>query len=257
MPLRSYTTDQDWDDAYGPVAPRVQSRPEYSDLEWRQDDPNLGGPAVWGPIETRFESPTGTTWKRQKRIHFSQNPLGWQVNYYGTQDLPEYWYQRRNQILTEHTIGVNDRILIIGAGTGALVKAFQDGGYTAVWGLEPSTWIQGNSLHQWGSVILVDAELTGGNQLLARLRQATGDDVFLWVIDEEMMEGYTDTELDHVEVNPSTRFVDLPELLLTPGTSPSRIIHLVRTTGDPTIVNLHTMAEWEAFDPAHSWMEVF
>lgn len=257
MPLRNYTTDQDWDDAYSPVAPRVQSHPEYSDLEWLQNDPESGDPWVYGPIETRYESPTGATWKRQKRIKFSAAPLRWQVNYQGSQDLPEYWYDRRNLILTQHTIGLNDRILILGAGTGALVKAFKDVGYTAVWGLESSTWIQGNSLHMWNDVVLVNEDITGGNQLLARLRQGTGGDEFLWVIDEEMMEGYTDIELVNIEVSPSTRFVDLPELLLTPGTPQSHIIHLVRTTGDPSIVNIHTMAEWEAFDPQHSWMEVF
>lgn len=257
MPLLNYTTDADWDLAYGPTAPRVPSRAEYTDYEWRQDNPDLGGPAVWGPIETRYESPTGTTWRRQKRLSFSGDPLAWQVNFYGREDLPEYYYERRNRILLEHAIALSDRILILGAGTGALVKAFADVGYTNVFGLEPSNWIQGNNLHMWGGVVLVDASITGGNQLMARLRQATGDDVFDWIIDEEMSIGYTDAELVNIEINPATRWIDLPERLLGTGVPQTHIVHLVRTTGDPTIVNIHTMVEWEAFDPAHSWMEVF
>ena len=247
MPLLSYTTDADWDAAYGQTAPRVQSRAEYTDYEWRQAD------GSWGAIETRAAGPP--FYRRQKRIVFSAAPLSWQVNFYGSEDLPEYYYERRNAILVEHAIALSDRILILGAGTGALVKAFRDVGYSECYGLENSPWIQGNSLHMWNGVVLVDASLTAGNQLLARLRQGTGDDEFAWVIDEEMMVGYTDAELTAIEINPSTRFVDLPERLLAPGTPQSHIIHLVRTYGDPTIINVHDIAWWTTLDPAHSWME--
>ena len=248
MPLRDYTTDADWDAAYSPVAPRVQSHAEYTDYEWRQPD------MTWGAIETRVGPPY---YRRQKRIRFSAAPLRWQVNYQGEQDLPEAWYDRRNTILAEHPIALTDRVLVVGAGTGVLVRAFRDVGYTAVFGLEPSDWIQGNALHMWGDVVLVDSDITQGNQLKARLRNGTGDDEFTWIIDEEMSTGYTDAELVEIRVNPSTRWIDLPELLLSPGVPHSHIIHLVRTSGDPTIVNVHPIEWWQALDPAHSWMEVW
>ena len=246
MPIHEYDTAADWDAAYGPTPPRTPDTLSVRMEEWLQPDDS------WGDIATRKGPPYIS---RRRPISFSEDPLLWQINYYGRAETPEYWYERRNKILTIHAIPKGDRILIVGAGTGALVKAFKDDAYTAVFGLEPSSFIQNNSLHMWGDVVVVDSDITQGNQLLARLRQGTGDDVFDWIIDEEMMLGYTDAELETVETG-AYRFLDLPEILLDDGVPQSRIIHLVRTSGDPAFINIHTLAEWQAMDPAHSWMEI-
>lgn len=229
--------DTKWDAAYGPAnTSRVPQHTQYVQV-----------------------SPTN---RRVRKLPFTEDPVLWQILFYGKQNEPEYWYERRDAILAAHAISTSDRILVLGAGTGALVYAFHQAGYLNCWGLEPSTFIQGNAARVWGSVILVDADLRGGNQLLSALRKnpaqgGTGADVFNWIIDEEMMCTYEDAELNNIEISPSTRFIDLPELLLDTGVPQSHIIHLVRTVGSSEFVNLHTLAEWVAFDPSHSYMEVF
>lgn len=262
MPLKDANDPATWDLWFTPTAPRVQSHPEYTDLEWLQPD------GSWGPIETRKEDPPIS---QQKRIRFSEKPLRWQVNWSGRQDLPEGHYNRRNAILAAHTIGLSDRILVVGAGTGATVKAFRDVGYTAVWGLDPSDWIHGDPARIWPNVVVIKQSIAGGNQLKAALRKneaqgGTGDAEFDWIITDGVLSGMTDAELTAVEIsgytdldrgfdNTDVRFVDLTELLLFVGRPKSNVVNLVQTYGDPTLVNLHTIVWWEALDAEQSWME--
>lgn len=230
MPLHNYDTAEDWDAVYGPAnSSRVSSLVEYVQ-----------------------HTPTRRT---ARNIPFSEDPLKWQKLVYGHNDDIEWYHLRRDHILSLFSVGLADRKLVLGGGTGALAQSFIQAGHSNIWTLESSPWITGNTARMWDSTLVVN-ESINGNQLKQRLRQVTGDDIFDWIIDEHMFEGYLDSELTNIEINPDTRFIDLPELILGPGVPQTHIIHLVHTSGNPAYINVKSLAEWELLDSEHTWTEV-
>jgi len=142
-------------------------------------------------------------------------------------------------------------------GYGFLMETFKDAGFPNCWGIEPSAYIQGNKgTEARGDIVLVNEALRSGNAFLNAMRSATGERTADWVIDEEILLGYLEVEITAVVANPSTRFIDLFESILT-GSDQSRIIHLVRQgTSNNPLVFRRDMAVWQSFDPAHSWLDV-
>ncbi len=124
------------------------------------------------------------------------------------------------------------------------------------WTIEPSSYIQGaKASNVVGDVIIINEALRGGNQFLNALRNATGERTADWVIDDEILLGYSDAEIV-ADQGAGYRFVDLFEAILT-GVDQSRIIHLVRqgTSNIPEVIR-RDLAVWQAFDPLHSWLDV-
>ena len=116
-------------------------------------------------------------------------------------------------------------MLIVGAGFGWGVEAAHDAGYPNVWGIDSSPYVEANKgTEARGDVVLVSDDIRGGGRVRAALRSATGDDVFRWVITEDVVSCYPDSEL--------TQMLPLLETLLETGAPAGNIIHLV-TMGEP------------------------
>lgn len=241
----NYDDPATWDKVYGKTRPRTE--PYISDYEWRQPD------GSWGDFATRV----GPPYTRRSRdiVGYSR---AWALNFGGFNDALDWHIAVRDALLAAFpAMDPADRFFFVGCGFGFLVEVFRDAGFTNAWGIEPSAYIQGNKVTETrGDVVLVNESLTSGNALLNAMRNATGSRTADWVIDDEVLLGYTDAEITEVVANPSTRFVDLFEYLLT-GNDQSRIVHLVRqgVSVDPEVIR-RPMATWQAFDPAHSWFDV-
>lgn len=244
----NYDDKATWDKVYGTTAPRVE--PWVSDWEWRQPDNS------WGPYETR-KGPPYT--RRAKRI--TGYSRAWAMNYGGFNDQMDWHIRVRDAILALFpAMQTTDRFFFVGCGFGFWVEVWRDLGFVNSWGIEPSLYVQNNAVTETApGVILVDESLSSGNALLNKLRNITGEKTADWVIDTEILLGYTDAEITQVVANPSTRFVDLFEEILT-GNDESQIIHLVRVGENnpayPEVIRRPDMATWQAFDPAHSWVDV-
>ena len=241
----NYDDKATWDLVYDETVPKVE--PWLSDYEWRQADNS------WGEYATRKTDPAT---RRSKRIvGYSR---AWAMNFGGHNDQLDWHLAVRDALLAAFpAMQAADRIFFVGGGFGFLNEAFKDAGFVNSWTIEPSTYIQGNKPTETrGDIILVNEALRSGNAFLNALRSATGEKTADWVIDDEILLGYTDAEIETVVANPNVRFVDLFEAILT-GTDQSRIIHLVRqgASNIPEVIR-RPMAEWEAFDPAHSWFDV-
>ena len=145
-----------------------------------------------------------------------------------------------------------DRILVVGAGMGFLVETLKLVGFTNVFGLDNSPFVQGKKATVAPNVVLVNSDFTGSvNSLRNALNTATGGRTFQWIITESMLESFTDQEC--------TVILGQGPNLLANGVPNSHIIHLVYEPpftylpGSPTF-NEHTMAQWKALAPTHTWM---
>jgi hypothetical protein len=240
-----YDLKETWDKVYDKTRPKIE--PWISDWEWRQADDS------WGEFATRKTNPAT---KRSKWIFGYSR--AWAFNHAGHNDQMDWHIQVRDGLLALFpSIATTDRIFFIGGGFGFHNEVWKDLGYVNSWTIEPSSYIQGNKATETaGDIILVNENLRSGNAFLNALRNATGERTADWIIDCEILLGYSNDEIETVVANPSTRFIDLFEHVLT-GTDQTRIIHLVRqgTSNIPEVIR-RPMAEWEAFDPAHSWIDV-
>lgn len=159
-------------------------------------------------------------------------------------------------------IQTTDRIIVLGAGPGYLIEAAKDAGYPNIWGIDSSTEVAGRTDIR-GDVVLVDLDAKAGigGQAGSKLRQLTGDDVFDWVISEQLLECLTDAEIGPPGT-PNTVGTASELLARNAATPASRCIHLVipdlfregfreaEGSQDPSY-NWHTLAEYEALLPGH------
>lgn len=139
-----------------------------------------------------------------------------------------------------------DRILVVGAGLGFMIEAAHADGYANVWGLDDSPAMHGNP-NTDPSVVIVDGSYgSPGGQILARLRQGTGDDIFDHVVSESMAESYDDAEL--------LSLLPWASNILAPGGDVSHLV--VTDPGLDPVFNVKTLTEWKALYPAHTWISV-
>jgi hypothetical protein len=139
-----------------------------------------------------------------------------------------------------------DRILIVGCGLGFTIEVLEGRGYTNVYGLENSGYMNGHADFSSG-IVSVDDDLRAGGRVLSKLRQATGDDIFTWVVDEDVLTSYEDSDM--------ATLISAAEAVLDAVSPASNIVHVVTPGpfGDAPF-NSHTMAEWKAFAPTHTWL---
>lgn len=163
-------------------------------------------------------------------------------------------FGRRFRALTANfPIQPADRILVVGCAFGYLIERFHDNGYPNCWGIDSSADIAARrGTEARGSVLWVKDTMSGVGRVKNALRALTGDDVFDWVITEELLESYTDAEI--------TTLLNVCEGALTPGTPQSHIIHIVAAAASYPVPswqwfpgNWKTLADWNAMRPAHSW----
>jgi SAM-dependent methyltransferase len=153
------------------------------------------------------------------------------------------------------TFGIltTDRVLIAGCAYGFLIEVANDAGYNLVWGIDSSSHIASNrAIESRGDVLFVEDDIRGGGRVRAALRSLTGDDIFDWIISEDVVPGYTVAELPPL--------LDAAEAVLAPGKPDSNIVHLITIlvpgkSGDSSQTWL-TLAEWNAVRPAHSWVDI-
>jgi hypothetical protein len=241
-----YNSEAVWNQVYGKTRPRME--PWISDYEWRQEDGTWSGvePPDDGRIRTR-RSRDIVGYSRARALNVGDGPPG---------ELHEYVRVRDALLAAFPAMQTTDRFFFCGGGHGYLNEVFKDAGYANGWTIEPSSYIQGRKATETrGDIILINEALRGGMQFLNALRTATGLRTADWVIDEEILLGRSDEEVVQNEGG-GYRFVDLFEAILT-GADQSRIIHFVRqgVSVDP-LVYRRPMAEWVAFDGAHSWFDV-
>lgn len=163
----------------------------------------------------------------------------------------EFYDTRWSRIVSAFGVQPADRVLVVGAGFGFLIEAAKDAGFANVWGIDNSPYVAANrGAETRGDVVLVEDDVRGGGRIKAALRQATGDDVFDWVITEDVVACYSDADV--------VAFAPHLERLLA-GSDPARVVHVTTVTRPespprPAGLTWHTLAEWAALVPAHSWM---
>jgi len=160
---------------------------------------------------------------------------------------------RWQSLVTTFGIQTTDRVLIAGCAFGFLIEVANDAGYPNVWGIDSSSEIASRrGVESRGDVLFVEDDIRGGGRVRAALRSLTGDDIFDWIISEDLVPGYTVPELEPL--------LDAAETILE-GTQPlSNIVHLMTIlvpgkSGDSSQTWM-TLTEWNAVRPAHSWVDM-
>lgn len=163
-------------------------------------------------------------------------------------------YDSGGGVVTPHpfSFAPADRILIVGCGAGYSIEGFRMLGFPNTWGLDYSSVLEAST-----GIITPGIEsqiawvnVAAGGQAKARLRNVTGDDIFDWVISEDVLPCYdTGAEMDGL--------LDAAESVLT-GSDLSQIIHMVTpllpdNTQDPDFLWL-SLDDWKAVRPTHSWV---
>lgn len=168
-----------------------------------------------------------------------------------SRDLPalERQFQLRASYI-ESLISPTDRVLVVGAGFGGLIRHLGDLGVEA-WGLEPGEFYWEADPYEWEGVNTVANDWCGSHTAKASLTQigAGGLALFDWVIDEDCSTMHEDDELDDL-------MVDLEAFVR--GNDKSKVLHIVTPYlggkyGD-SAVNWKTMDEWWLVAPTHKWV---
>jgi len=165
-------------------------------------------------------------------------------------DTMTEYIDRFNVLTSLFSIGLTDRIIIAGSGLGFTLEPFLDAGYTNIWGLDSSTYINTiKATDARGDVIIIDEDFKNSGQLNAKLIAVTGANNFKWVITESVLESYADgAEMDDI--------LNTAEVGLTNGEPLNQIIHMVYPI--PEIgqqFNRKTMLDWRAMANEHSWVD--
>lgn len=156
----------------------------------------------------------------------------------------------RAQRLVGHGVISTDRVLIVGSGMGYMIEAMHNLGYPNTWGLDSSQYVDSKRGEIDGNILFISGDLSGGAQIRNALRDLTGSRTFGWVVSEDVLTCYPDSDL--------TLLLDSAEVLLENGRPISNIVHFV-TPGPFTkpevqgLINDKTMAEWVAIRPTHTW----
>lgn len=160
-------------------------------------------------------------------------------------------YQERFDNLTAlFSMATGDRIIFAGCGLGFTIEPFIDAGFTEIWGLDSSSYIDSvKATESRGDVEIIDEEFKNSGQLNAKLIAVTGANNFKWIITESVLESYEDgSEMDEI--------LDAAEVGLTNGEPLDQIIHMVYPPpGVGLQFNQNSLAEWKALRPAHSFVD--
>lgn len=148
------------------------------------------------------------------------------------------------------TMAQSDRIIFAGSGLGFTLEPFIDAGFTNIWGLDNSTYINSiKGVEARGDVVIIDETFRNTPQLSVKLTQITGSNQFDWIVTESVLESYDDgAEMDEI--------LDVAELGLFDGLPLSNIIHMVYPLpGIGIQFNRKTMFDWRAIRDEHSWVD--
>lgn len=148
-------------------------------------------------------------------------------------------------------------ILFIGCGFGFLMEVATDDGYSSMFGLDTSTWINTAKNTETRNDIRPKIHNIDVTSLTveADLLLATGKARFDVVITEDVVTDFLDDK-------GLVSFLNAVEALLKPGTQSNRIVHMVTvkaanpiTFQEPTLRWL-TLSDWVTKRPSHTWYDV-
>lgn len=167
---------------------------------------------------------------------------------------------RWSALVSNFGIQPTERVLVVGCAFGYLMDAANDAGHSLIWGIDNSPYVaSAKGIEASGNQVIVENDIRGlGGQMRQVFRNLTGDDVFDWVITEDVVACYRVDDSEGANQN-VLNLAPLLETLLPPGVSASHIIHITSVAlesgvgGDSAFTWL-TLAEWKALIPTHSFM---
>lgn len=156
------------------------------------------------------------------------------------------WFnRRRDALISQYGITPADRILIGGAALGFLIQSFHAAGYTNCWGIDDSPLITQGHPDVVDGVILISERVQPGGRIKNILRQQTGDDVFDFIITEDVLPCMTDAEIL------SEQILTACDAIKTDANS--KVIHIVTEKQNDLqharhpLINWKYMQEWRDF----------
>ena len=174
------------------------------------------------------------------------------VDQFKARGMPTLFSERWANLVRDLPIYPAERGLVVGAGFGGLIEEAHDAGFPLWWGIDSSPYIEANrGTEVRGDVVMVADDIRGGGRVRSALRSATGDDEFAWIVTEDVVPCYPDSEL--------STLVPLVETLLEPGAPTTNVVHittLLKPNGvqDPRM-NWKSLADWKSAFPNHTWTD--
>ncbi len=162
--------------------------------------------------------------------------------------------KRRDKLIQLFGLATSDRILVVGCAFGFLIETFKDGGFTNIWGIDNSDYIDTNKATETKTgVVLIKDDIDGVTT--GKLTSTTGNGTFDWIIDEDILDSYEDNEM--------APLLNANEKVLATGKPLTNIIHIMRVVFDTTnpdkdidpVYNQKTLAQWKAIRTTHSWVD--
>lgn len=209
-------------------------------------------------------------WNQFYRIQESRGGGGWIFGYGKeyltagdpTRDHLDRFRSRWSALVTNFGIQPTDRVLVVGCAFGYLMDAANEAGHTLIWGIDNSPYVSARKgIEASGNQIIVEEDIRGvGGRLRNILRSQTGDDVFDWIVTEDVIACYRVDDTDGANNN-VLNLAPLLETLLADGLPASRVIHVTSVAREPGLggdsaMTWLTLDEWKALLPAHSFMSV-
>jgi hypothetical protein len=183
------------------------------------------------------------------------------ITHYGKE-----WVERRNNNTFERrlayleNLGIDGYVLVVGSAFGYLLTMLQHAGIDA-WGIDSSPWVWDEAnKDQWarGTRERTAQAAVGSGFEAAALQSIGAPAVFDWVIDEDAAcaHGVVDQFRNSDRYQPSeiSTFIDGCEVLCV---DPNQIVHIVtiRELPGDTALTWLSLEEWQAFAPAHAWVD--
>lgn len=208
------------------------------------------------------------TWQQFYRIQESRAGGGWIFGYGknyltagdATRDHLIRFRQRWSALVSNFGIQPTDRVLVVGCAFGYLMDAANEAGHTLIWGIDNSPYVSAaKGIEASGNQIIVEEDIRGiGGRLRNILRSQTGDDVFDWVITEDVVACYRVDDSEGANNN-VLNLAPLLENLLYNGLPSSRVVHITSVAREPGLggdsaLTWLTLEEWKSLVPANSWM---
>lgn len=156
-------------------------------------------------------------------------------------------------------IQTTDTVLVIGCGFGYLIEAAQEAGYTEVYGLDSSPYVDSvKDVEASGNVIIVPDDVRAP-QVRNALQAATGYRTFDWVITEDVVACYhVDDQGGTIPQNQLVQNFDGPlNNLLNNTSTRANILHITsirRQIGGDSAFTWLTLEEWSQILPTHNWL---
>lgn len=186
------------------------------------------------------------TWDETTFNKYYGKPLdnnGWLAGYSRESRSMGTFTGRRDRLIAFFGIQPAHRILVGGAALGFLVESFHAAGYANCWGIDDSPYATAGHPDVANGVVLISERVQPGGRIKAILRQETGDDVFDFVITEDVLTCLTDAEIV------SEQILFACDGVMPPGGG--NVIHLVthkRHDSQPARypeINWKTVQEWK------------